>query len=309
MSNNLTQHFREMFRFGYNPTAARAVHLLLRIDTQQGPSVASEYRLCPFTTEHVLSFCVDTTRVVVVDVSEDLDVSSSTAATCLVVDNHSRANTPITTTAWSPTTPPRHFIFAPIMCYDRALDWMRQWETNGEMVAGGVSIDMHDTYADSDKLDNLITPVQSLNVVELTLPSTAPATCLAESFLCGCTRLTYLNMLSLTNVREIGHGFLDGCSALGSVDLSPVTGICEITSCFLYGCSVLTSADLSSLTSVTLIGDSFLRGCSLLGSVDLSAFTAVTMLRGYFLRGCAALPFVDLSPLRNVKGIGSCFLD
>eukprot|EP00760_Papus_ankaliazontas_P036624 PhM_4_TR8363/c4_g1_i1/m.14653 len=56
--------------------------MLLRISTQQSlsrsepTSIVSDYHLCPFSTEDVLSFCIDATRVLVVDITSiDSDFS------------------------------------------------------------------------------------------------------------------------------------------------------------------------------------------------------------------------------------------
>eukprot|EP00760_Papus_ankaliazontas_P013384 PhM_4_TR15703/c4_g3_i2/m.85044 len=74
-SSTVTEHYRKIFRFGFHPTATRAA-MLLRISTScissQGcEPTCHEYLLCPFTTEDVLSFCVDTAQVLVVDTADD----------------------------------------------------------------------------------------------------------------------------------------------------------------------------------------------------------------------------------------------
>eukprot|EP00760_Papus_ankaliazontas_P021713 PhM_4_TR18725/c0_g3_i5/m.11698 len=124
----LTEHYRTLYGFGYHPTATRAA-MLLRISTlmstHRAPT-ATDFQLCTFTTEAVLSFCVDTAQVLVVDITDHSpDISSGTARTCLVVDDDG-GNEDVASAAWSETSPPEHFIFTP-MCYDRALDWVRQW--------------------------------------------------------------------------------------------------------------------------------------------------------------------------------------
>eukprot|EP00760_Papus_ankaliazontas_P023657 PhM_4_TR2078/c1_g2_i11/m.47601 len=117
-SKSLNEELREVFCMGFHPTASRAVTLI---------SIANEHCLCPFTVQHVLSFCVDATRVLVVDISgeEQSDVAAGSGApTCVVVVDDHPETTPVAETTWSETAPPKHFIFTP-MCYHRALDWVR----------------------------------------------------------------------------------------------------------------------------------------------------------------------------------------
>eukprot|EP00760_Papus_ankaliazontas_P018513 PhM_4_TR17520/c4_g1_i1/m.3787 len=143
MSNTRTEHFRKLFRFGYNPTATCAV-LLLRTSThQEEPAAANGYHLCDFTTKDVLAFCIDTTCVLVVDIADGDcdDVFNTVAPTCLVVDGH-RERSPTAKTGWSQSSSPRHFIFAS-MPYSRALDWIQQ----SDYIGDSVSIDMANTYS------------------------------------------------------------------------------------------------------------------------------------------------------------------
>eukprot|EP00760_Papus_ankaliazontas_P025018 PhM_4_TR2457/c3_g1_i5/m.64696 len=153
--NNLTEHYRKIYNFGFHPTASRAA-LLLRISTLQFPScapppvapppVANDYLLCAFRTEDVLSFCVDMSRVIVANIADECsDFSSRAAPTCLVVDDD--AERTVGRAVWSQDSPPKHFIFSS-MRYRRALDWIRDWEKKYEMYKEGISIDMHDTYCD-----------------------------------------------------------------------------------------------------------------------------------------------------------------
>eukprot|EP00760_Papus_ankaliazontas_P012902 PhM_4_TR15615/c3_g1_i7/m.68562 len=287
--NNRINHFRELFRCGYHPTATRAAILMLISSTQQFPSsssdpnIAAHYTLCAFTTEDVLSFCVDGTRVLVVDVAgKGSNFLSSDAPTCLVVDDD-RASAPLTRTAWNSTSPPNHFIFAS-MHYQRALDWVQQQQSK---TATAVSLDMRNTYShEGGTFKGLQT---RLSIEELALPSTVAATSITECFLQFSSHLSYLDLSSLTNVTQIGGQFLRKCSALSSLDLSPLTTAREIGRCFLYGCSGLTSLMSLSLTNVTKIGDHFLRGCSTLTSLDLSPLARVRKIGTFFLCGCAAL--------------------
>eukprot|EP00760_Papus_ankaliazontas_P012899 PhM_4_TR15615/c3_g1_i4/m.68554 len=177
--NNRINHFRELFRCGCHPTATHAAILMLISSTQQFPSsssdpnIAAHYTLCAFTTEDVLSFCVDGTRVLVVDVAKDKgsdDFSSSKASTCLVVDDRGSI-APLARTAWSSTSPPNHFIFAS-MHYQRALDWVQQQQ--------------------SKSLTNV--------------------TQIGDRFLRKCSALSSLDLSPLTTAREIGRCFLYGCS-------------------------------------------------------------------------------------------------
>eukprot|EP00760_Papus_ankaliazontas_P008263 PhM_4_TR13715/c2_g2_i1/m.29246 len=257
-----TEHYRKVHRFGYHPAATRAL-MLLRISADM-PSHsdhgASGFQLCCiFTTEDVVSFCVDVTQVLVVDITNSAaDLSSRPAPTlCLVVDDDPE-NEDVAPAAWSETSPPEHFIFA-CMCYDRALDWVRQWVVNDVMDENGISLDMRNTY--SEKKTDTFSAVEPMSlVVELTLPSTIRATCINEKFLSCCAHLTFLDTSSLTNVTQIGPCFLEGCAALRSLDLSPFRNVCEIGHGFLEDCSALTSLDLSPLANVCHIDFYFLSG-------------------------------------------------
>eukprot|EP00760_Papus_ankaliazontas_P023662 PhM_4_TR2078/c1_g2_i5/m.47596 len=108
-SKSLNEELREVFCMGFHPTASRAVTLI---------SIANEHCLCPFTVQHVLSFCVDATRVLVVDISgeEQSDVpAGSGPPTCVVVvDDHPRQRP--SRRPWSESTPPKHFIFFSRQC-------------------------------------------------------------------------------------------------------------------------------------------------------------------------------------------------
>eukprot|EP00760_Papus_ankaliazontas_P036627 PhM_4_TR8363/c4_g1_i3/m.14648 len=290
MKNNNKNSHTERY-----PTATRAATMLLRISTQQSlsrsepTSIVSDYHLCPFSTEDVLSFCIDATRVLVVDITSiDSDFSRRDAPTCLVVDDHGGSSA-LEWTAWNQTSPPQHFIFGS-MCYRRALDWVQQWKFIS-------SIDMHQTYDISGTFDGL----GLHNIVELTLPSTVAATSLANS------GLTSVDLSTLTNVSCIGNCFLAHCSALASLDASPLKNVSYIGNDFLCGCSALTFLDLSPL-HVGEIQNFFLCGCSALASADLSPLASVSKIGGSFLNGCSALTSLDLSPLTNVRTLDYCFL-
>eukprot|EP00760_Papus_ankaliazontas_P013381 PhM_4_TR15703/c4_g3_i1/m.85061 len=296
-SSTVTEHYRKIFRFGFHPTATRAA-MLLRISTScissQGcEPTGHEYLLCPFTTEDVLSFCVDTAQVLVVDITDENGPSETgEARTCLVVDGNYQ-NEHLASTAWSATSPPQHFVFAS-MPYDRAIGWVRKWVANDTVNKLGVSLDMQDTY--SDDTDN-INCGGDAELVELTLPCTISATRTSDPFLHYCTRLTHIGMSSLANVTQIGDDFLRGCSALTSLDLSPLSNVSEIGSFFLCGCAGLLSLDLSPLAYVNLsvIEGFFLCGCA----VDLSPLAHVSRIEGFFLSQCAALTSLDLSTLKR----------
>eukprot|EP00760_Papus_ankaliazontas_P027580 PhM_4_TR3397/c4_g2_i1/m.64523 len=114
-------YYRQLFGYGYHPTANRAL-ILLRISKylSRFDTTANNYDLCDFMTEHVLSFCVDTTLVLIVDAETHFfDITRSNAPTCLVVDEGPNS-TRVTTTVRTRTNPPQHFIFAS-MCYRRAV--------------------------------------------------------------------------------------------------------------------------------------------------------------------------------------------
>eukprot|EP00760_Papus_ankaliazontas_P036635 PhM_4_TR8363/c5_g3_i4/m.14641 len=91
-STGATEHFRKLYAFGYHPTATRAA-LLLRISAYFSRSCGAPsthtYALCDDITKELLSFCVDTTQVLVVDVADtrlfDI-ITRSNAPTCLVLD-------------------------------------------------------------------------------------------------------------------------------------------------------------------------------------------------------------------------------
>eukprot|EP00760_Papus_ankaliazontas_P022589 PhM_4_TR18885/c2_g2_i1/m.76530 len=304
-SNGRTEYFRKLHRFGFHATATRAA-MILRISSQPFPSrspdpvVAHGYSLCVFTTEDVLSFCVDATCVLVVDVSrKDTNFSSSDATTCLVVDDHCES-TSLSRTTWSRASPPTHFIFGS-MCYRRALDWFLQSNVRGRR---SLTIDMRNTYSNER---GTFDSTRSRSIVELTLPST-PATSIPDSFLWCNSRLTSVDMSTLTNVTKIGLNFLYGCARLPSLDLSAMTNVREIGGSFLYGCMALSSVDLSPLANVRKIQTYFLYFCSSLTSVDLSPLANVREFGLGTLARCSALTSVDLSPLTNVSLIGKAFL-
>eukprot|EP00760_Papus_ankaliazontas_P012904 PhM_4_TR15615/c3_g1_i9/m.68566 len=228
--NNRINHFRELFRCGYHPTATRAAILMLISSTQQFPSsssdpnIAAHYTLCAFTTEDVLSFCVDGTRVLVVDVAgKGSNFLSSDAPTCLVVDDD-RASAPLTRTAWSSTSPPNHFIFAS-MHYQRALDWVQQQQSKSLTNVTQIG-------------DRFLRKCSALSSLDLSPLTTARE--IGRCFLYGCSGLTSLMSLSLTNVTKIGDHFLRGCSTLTSLDLSPLARVRKIGTFFLCGCAALT---------------------------------------------------------------------
>eukprot|EP00760_Papus_ankaliazontas_P008950 PhM_4_TR13950/c2_g2_i1/m.32201 len=116
-SNNSTEYYRELFGFGFHPTATHAV-MLLRISkylSRDNDNTSNEYTLCALTTEDVLSFCVDTTQVLVVDITsrDDADADSRvTARTCLVVDDTPDCKVGVSAAQWSnKTSLPVHFVF------------------------------------------------------------------------------------------------------------------------------------------------------------------------------------------------------
>eukprot|EP00760_Papus_ankaliazontas_P022588 PhM_4_TR18885/c2_g1_i1/m.76526 len=296
-SNSFTAHFRKVYSVGFHPTALRAATLL---------SIANEHNLCPFTTQRVLSFCIDTTQLLIVDIlSERTDFTSSKAPMCLVVDDHPTKTHVVTKTVWSRTTPPKHFVFTP-MNYHRALLWVREWMTNRTMAQADISLDMHDTYTDVRALFDCL---QFVKIVELTLPSVVRATHIHTDFLCCCHHLTYFDASPLANVKKIRAGFLMDCSSLTSLDISQLTNVNEIGAFFLNGCSALTSLDLSLLANVSETKQNFLYGCSALTCLDLSPFTNVSEIEGGFLSACESLRSIDLSPLANVREVGQSFLE
>eukprot|EP00760_Papus_ankaliazontas_P012315 PhM_4_TR15250/c0_g1_i1/m.25249 len=104
-TSTLAAHFREIYRgVGLHPTATRAM-TLLRINTHfnnNSASIANEYYLSVFAAAEVISFCIDSTRVLVADVTEDCSgLLNSKAPSCLVVDDHRERTACVGTTAWS----------------------------------------------------------------------------------------------------------------------------------------------------------------------------------------------------------------
>lgn len=164
------------------------------------------------------------------------------------------------------------------------------------------------------------------------LPSSL--TKIGNYFVRECTKLTNINLQTLTGLTEIGNYFCEECSGLTSINLSVLTELKTIGNNFFAGCSGLTSVDLSSFGNVTSIDYAFLTRCSgitqiknmnvlkkltkiessfcyrctSLKSVDLSAFENVTSIGGSFLSTCTSLEDIDLRPLKNVKEIGTYFL-
>eukprot|EP00760_Papus_ankaliazontas_P008970 PhM_4_TR13951/c2_g1_i2/m.32160 len=243
MTGTSTEYFRTLYRFGVHPTATRAL-MLLRINKhlvasrRQGQEVRApenDYILCDFTTEAVLSFCVDKTQVLVVDVTDvivDIITDCSHAQTCLVVDDSGPDKDVVAVSEWSDTSPPEHFIFGSMRCR-RAMDWLSLWHKHKQ----GISLDMHDVEMnDLDYLNYVIVNKTRRNVrdvlLELTLPSTiinVSSSRICNEFLCNCTRLQYLGLASLTSVTQIGDGFLCLCSSLTSLDLSSLANVRKMT--------------------------------------------------------------------------------
>eukprot|EP00760_Papus_ankaliazontas_P026300 PhM_4_TR3021/c6_g2_i2/m.41479 len=118
-STTLAMHYRNMYGFGFHPTATRAL-FILRMSThffkrRRPLTNSNEYRLCPFGGEHVLSFCIDTTRVLVLDISDPSAgglIPRSEAATTFLVFDENGDSRPVAKIAWSRTPLPRHFMFA-----------------------------------------------------------------------------------------------------------------------------------------------------------------------------------------------------
>eukprot|EP00760_Papus_ankaliazontas_P039075 PhM_4_TR9477/c1_g2_i1/m.2124 len=315
--NSRIEHYRTMYRFSFfHRTATRAV-MLLRIGkhlaSRQHRVPENDYELCDLMTEHVLSFCVDTRQVLVVDItSRDADYSHAIARTCLVFDDNPDSND-VARARWSETSPPVHFIFKP-MRFRRAVDWVWEWDRSfitrycNEAIDNGISLDMHHT--DSLLHSNDINKLKRFGehvFLELALPSGINVSRICDEFLRECSRLRYLDLSSVTKVSEIGDRFLEGCSALKSLDLSLLTNVSEIGDFFLSDCRSLTSLDVSPLANVKVVGG-FLEGCSALKSLDLSPLTNVSELGDRFLHDCRLLTSLDLPPLGNVSKIGNSFL-
>eukprot|EP00760_Papus_ankaliazontas_P008265 PhM_4_TR13715/c2_g3_i1/m.29243 len=333
-----TEHYRKVYRFGLHPTAARVLMLLrmTHIISSCGASTVTEYRLCPFSAEDVLSFCIDRTQVCIVDISRENGLSSDVAPTCLVVDDDSN-NAAVATATWCQSSPLYHFVFAP-MAYRRALLWVQRWQKKDyyrPMEHNGISLDMYATHSDEGNVFDCVLSSQPNSFVELSLPSTVSATCLSDDFLYehdgltyldassslinvtkigdhvldGCSGLKSLDLTALKNVTHIGDWFIAGCSGLTSLDLSPLSNVHHVGCGFVSGCSALVTLDISPLMAVSVIGEFFLHRCCALSSVGgLSPLTNITSIGRYFLNGCSALPSLDLSPLCNVAKIGDCFL-
>eukprot|EP00760_Papus_ankaliazontas_P039589 PhM_4_TR9662/c0_g2_i1/m.41659 len=316
ISVSLTMYYRKRYSFGFHATATLAL-MLLRISSHffSASTNSNEYLLCPFVEEEVLLLCIDTTLVRVLDVSDDsfeLMMSHCEVPMCLVVDDWE--SQPVACFAWSKVLLHRHFMFTR-MSYQRALDWVQQWDLTELMDRDGcmefvnISLDLHNTYDDSSKTDTFGCRFTLLSqcLVELSLPSRVSASRISDRFLCDCRRLTYLDISPLANVTVIGRYFLRSCSVLTSLDLTPLADINQVRDGFLSRCSALTSLDLSPLTAVTKIGDYCLAICQALTSLDLSPLANVTHMGGGFLC-CSALMSLDLSPLANLVDIGRHFL-
>eukprot|EP00760_Papus_ankaliazontas_P036637 PhM_4_TR8363/c5_g3_i6/m.14643 len=217
-STGATEHFRKLYAFGYHPTATRAA-LLLRISAYFSRSCGAPsthtYALCDDITKELLSFCVDTTQVLVVDVADARsDFTSSDVPTCLVFDD-GPTSTYVAETAWSRTRPPQHYIFAS-MCYRRAINWVTQCNNNHANVKkAGITVDMRDTHFDETRIE--------------------------ADFLNGFSGLISLDLSPLTNVTDFGCNFLKGCSGLTSLNLSGLANVSAIQRGFLRGCSGLIS--------------------------------------------------------------------
>eukprot|EP00760_Papus_ankaliazontas_P003856 PhM_4_TR11657/c0_g2_i3/m.16453 len=331
MNSNIStiEHYRKLFQFGFHVTASRALLLLHFSKIYPIHSICHDgciYHLCSMDTEVVLSFCIDATHILLVDITQPLDNVPSyrttsinrSQAVCLAVDDHPCVGI----TKWIEERPSLSFEFitfcAPIS-YDRAFDWIKDWE-NVRVVERGVYIDFHDStnschrhcnYAFGDNI--------KLPIFELALPSSTTSnfttTSLPDSFLKGCAHLTSVKLSSLTVnnnnnnvITSIGDGFLSGCRSLTYVDLSPLSDIRQIPSEFLRNCSSLVSVDLSVLRNVDSAGHSFLAGCASLTSVDLTPLHNVTSIGDFFLYRCSSLTSIDLSPLRNVDFSHASFL-
>eukprot|EP00760_Papus_ankaliazontas_P001259 PhM_4_TR10436/c5_g3_i2/m.77971 len=239
--STLTEHYRQMFRFGYHPTATRAVMLLcIRSHVSGHPrATTNNFQLSPFTIEDVLSFCVDAAQVLIVDITDEFsDLSSSSEATTALVvadDGETRQDEPIRWNHASPT----HFIFTS-MSYGGAVVWVQHWQINDEMKTKGISIDMHETYCNEcDPFHSGLPSACLGTLVELSLPATISATSIAHRLLSNFPRLRSVDMSALTNITEIKNEFLNGCSALESLDLSPLANLTRIGSLSLSGCSAL----------------------------------------------------------------------
>eukprot|EP00760_Papus_ankaliazontas_P013383 PhM_4_TR15703/c4_g3_i11/m.85064 len=311
MINSHDEHYPQMFRLGFHPTATRAA-MLLRIsnitscDLHDEQAPANDYELCAFTTEDVLSFCVDTMQVLVVDITRcdgDDDYSHATVRTCLVLDDEPD-NKDVAIAKWSQTTPPQHFVFAK-MCFRRAINWVKRWPSYYDMNRrDGFSLHLFNTYNSSSVStgDFFLSQCACLKFVDLSpLANVSEINCL---FLADCYALSSLDLSPFSNVSKIGGVFLSRCCALTSLDLSPLSNVSEVGDNFLADCSDLTSLDLSPLSNVTAIGENFLCGCSGLTYLDLSPLTNVSRICDAFLTGCSALTSLDLSPLAHFSKIG-----
>eukprot|EP00760_Papus_ankaliazontas_P012404 PhM_4_TR15276/c0_g1_i1/m.29213 len=296
-----TQHFRTLYRFGFHPSATRAM-MLLRISTHF--TCCHNFQLCTLTTEAVLSFCIDATQVLVVDITDgDSDFSKGTARTCLVVDDDPKSGD-LATAAWSAASPPQHFIFTS-MCYDRALHWNWQWLENDLFVGPSISLDMRSTH---DSADMLVSIDSAPRLVEFVLPSAINATHIGDDFLCNCSSLTSLDLSPLANVSDIGESFLCGLSGLTSLDLSPLSNVSRIGGFFICDCTALISLDISPLSNVSEFGNFFLSGTALT-SLDISSLSNVSEFGNFFLSGCKALSSLDISSLPINLRIADGFLE
>eukprot|EP00760_Papus_ankaliazontas_P003858 PhM_4_TR11657/c0_g2_i5/m.16443 len=214
MNSNIStiEHYRKLFQFGFHVTASRALLLLHFSKIYPIHSICHDgciYHLCSMDTEVVLSFCIDATHILLVDITQPLDNVPSyrttsinrSQAVCLAVDDHPCVGI----TKWIEERPSLSFEFitfcAPIS-YDRAFDWIKDWE-NVRVVERGVYIDFHDStnschrhcnYAFGDNI--------KLPIFELALPSSTTSnfttTSLPDSFLKGCAHLTSVKLSSLT---------------------------------------------------------------------------------------------------------------
>eukprot|EP00760_Papus_ankaliazontas_P008960 PhM_4_TR13950/c2_g2_i7/m.32198 len=320
-SNNSTEYYRELFGFGFHPTATHAV-MLLRISkylSRDNDNTSNEYTLCALTTEDVLSFCVDTTQVLVVDITsrDDADDDSrATARTCLVVDDTPDCEVGVSVAAqWSnKTSLPVHFVFGTLRCR-RAVDWVKQSLLTSCNDNTCFSLDMRCTdnvqYNDDICALNkvIVRSTRREVLLELALPLTITNVArIGDEFLHNCGRLRYLDISSLSSASEIGGCFLSDCSTLASLDLSSFTNVSEIGVYFLSDCSSLTSLNLPPLTNVHKIGGGFLSDCSSLKSLDLSSCANVSEIGDDFLYDCSSLTSLDLPPLDSATRIGESFV-
>jgi hypothetical protein len=97
---------------------------------------------------------------------------------------------------------------------------------------------------------------------------------IGDNFLCGCVKLSVIDMSALSHIIRIGDNFLCGCVKLSTIDLTPFSEVVQIGCDFLSLCNNLSGVDLTPLSKVIKFGDYCMYGCI---SVDLLHFEPIVV--------------------------------